>query len=962
MTHAELVGSTDDLDRMRSLVGELRSRPPGGLREVLGPVLAERDRLLAGQISAAGAALLRDYDRLLLMALSQRYDALDRAVRDTSFAIAEIDGEGTISYANKVLTDMLPHAVGTDFAALFGPRAQDVRNALSSGTRETLRLDLDSGNETMVHLRGEISPLSDERDRSGAYALLLGLDGEMARLHALPDGVVRIDPTGNIADVNPRAEKIFGLSAEELRGRPAGSIFLRPGSGGTPLPIDEWLAATDGHKVRAEVPDPRHGGTATVRLAVTPYFDSAQSRSGVLVTIFPMGRELVRRELQEALSDPHTDPERLVRRVMQAVKRIIPYDLATFGIYTDDLNYHKTLVVDPKPNWEWLTAWFPISEGAKQVLHSERIWGDDLQQAAAKLAPELIDDPVMQRVIEAGMKGYVTLTIGGGGERIRASLTLLSKQPKCYDGQEVDAMRSLGVESALLVAEANVARRRVEFARRLEEDLVAAQGYRELAEALARGISKYLGWEYVAVYALDRAAEQFRMIAQHNASGSPTLDGTRGQPFTEGMLGATLRANRPQFEPDIRPGKTQTYKPAIPRCRSAATLPLRVIRRRAEPAADEIEWILAIESSQGNAFQGPNMHSLANALEKCEHILGRRWNMSLQTSLLEAVEQALVFVDRAGRIRLINPRANTLFGGRGDLIFGETLAKYGASAADKNMLKDSTVRSKDRLILRVSGNVTVPTLASQCPVDDDYGHRLWMFTDLREQQVQKDWAYLEQTVNEVARNARLPLMTAEHLVENAAHDAGGDPAKMLDTALRHLAKADITYERLINTFSARQDPDWPAQTFDACQVLREAVCGLPEDDLQCCEMGDLGRAPQFLVLGWADQLRFAFRSVLAYLLLRCPYNAKVKIAADAADDSWLKIAFSLPIGTAAVQDAKSVHDGIATAKQRASEAASLASESVELVMRRHGGEFVPDHRGGKLMFRFALPRNHASAE
>ena len=53
---AELVKSNDERDRIRSLVGELRARPSGGLREVLGPVLAERDRLLAGQISTTGAA------------------------------------------------------------------------------------------------------------------------------------------------------------------------------------------------------------------------------------------------------------------------------------------------------------------------------------------------------------------------------------------------------------------------------------------------------------------------------------------------------------------------------------------------------------------------------------------------------------------------------------------------------------------------------------------------------------------------------------------------------------------------------------------------------------------------------------------------------------------------------------------------------------------------------------------
>jgi hypothetical protein len=58
------------------------------------------------------------------------------------------------------------------------------------------------------------------------------------------------------------------------------------------------------------------------------------------------------------------------------------------------------------------------------------------------------------------------------------------------------------VEKALLVAEANISRRNVDLARKLEDDLKAAFGYHGLARTLAHGISKYLVWDYVAVFAL----------------------------------------------------------------------------------------------------------------------------------------------------------------------------------------------------------------------------------------------------------------------------------------------------------------------------------------------------------------------------------------------------------------------------------------------------------------------------
>src|ERR1700688_3345770 len=106
MTQAEQVRESDCLDRVRTLVGTLRERMPGGLRHVLAPLLAERNRALAGQISQRGADILDGYDFLMLAALAMRYDALDRAIRETTFAVAEIDGAGAISYANEALTAM----------------------------------------------------------------------------------------------------------------------------------------------------------------------------------------------------------------------------------------------------------------------------------------------------------------------------------------------------------------------------------------------------------------------------------------------------------------------------------------------------------------------------------------------------------------------------------------------------------------------------------------------------------------------------------------------------------------------------------------------------------------------------------------------------------------------------------------------------------------------------------------
>ncbi|MEY9234058.1 transcriptional regulator with GAF, ATPase, and Fis domain [Bradyrhizobium japonicum] len=189
----------------------------------------------------------------------------------------------------------------------------------------------------------------------------------------------------------------------------------------------------------------------------------------------------------------------------------------------------------------------------KEFLRSEQPWGA-LQPAADATFLEHDDDSVLKHIIENGLASFVTLPIVGGGKTIRASL--LSR----YDGHEIHLMRELGVERARLVAEANISRRRVHLARKLEEDLAAASDYSELAKSLAHGISRYQGWDYVAVFALDRDAELFRMIAEHNTTGHEALPGEYSQPFTEGLLGAALRASGPIVIADTEAEATETFK------------------------------------------------------------------------------------------------------------------------------------------------------------------------------------------------------------------------------------------------------------------------------------------------------------------------------------------------------------------------------------------------------------------
>jgi PAS domain S-box-containing protein len=927
--------------QIRRLVGLLRERGPGGLPQVFAPLLAKRDKALAKDLSADGAKILQEYDDLILRALSIRYDSLDTALVRTSFAVAEIDGLGKISYANDALRELLPDAVGRDFASLFGPRSADVRAALSAQERQSLRLDLHRGNLPSIHLRGEFGPLTDEFGRPGAYALLLSVKEEEARFDTLPDGILRLDPEGNIVFANQRAERLIGASRIELQGRQAAFLFASCDSGGASEDFVDLFKSPDGRKKTAKLIS-LGGRTTPVRITIAPSFDTAESCSGAIITIVPIAEELVRAELQQVLSVPDYKPEQLVLGVMEAVRKIVPYDLATFGVYTEDMRYHKTLVVHPKPDWKWTTAWFALGEKVHDFLLSDHTWGSDLHATAVDLTPGIEEDLVLKNIVKSGMKGYVTLPIAGGGKRIRASLTLLSERAGLYNGSEIARMRDLGVEKALLVAEANLLRRREESVRALQRRLSSADGYEEVAKCLGDGIAECFGWDYVAVFSVDRRDDLFHIVYQCNRTGTPDVDGNYTQPLTEGLLGAALRDNAALAEPDIEAGSQFGYKPVIPDRRSALAFPIRVVRQSLKPSRDEIEWMISIESSMKNAFQGPDMVALNDLLAQCEELLRRRWLKAVQLSLLDAVEQAVVIVDRAGNLRLTNRWADALFGRPAGALLGNRLASFGAHDPDHRLLSSTTPVAQVRLTLCVDAGVYVPTLASQRSLNDDYGHCLWLFTDLRQEAQRSNLSYLEETVNEVAQHARLPLMMAKSLLRNSISiTTATDVIDNVDAALRQLDKADITYERLASTLAIRQEPDRPRQVFDAVDLLREAIFDLPREDFDACELSGFpseNKIEPFYVLGWPEQLRFAFRSLLGYALFRRPNTTRVRVRLD--HSALRKLRASLSVENASdleITPSPSRDGQMDAAILRAREDASLALGTVELAVNRHNG-------------------------
>jgi hypothetical protein len=366
------------------------------------------------------------------------------------------------------------------------------------------------------------------------------------------------------------------------------------------------------------------------------------------------------------------------------------------------------------------------------------------------------------------------------------------------------------------------------------------------------------------------------------------------------------------------------------------TVPLRV--------RDRIELLLDLESTQINAFAGPDK-AAANALaDDCEQIFEGRWYEAIGNALIDAIEQAAVIVDSAGVIHQVNAVAKGMLG----QCVGRPLCSFGAETADRAMLSEARPRDPTRLTLAIQVRegkppTKLPTLASQRPLNDDYHHGLWLFTNLHEQRWERDWRYLDETVSEVARYTRAPLLIANGLLRGAASllrqpGFANRCAGLLDRAAGQLTKADLTFERLSETLTVRQQPLAPSTRFDALAVLRHEIEILPSDDGRAVSIN----APSntcFFVSGWPDRLGFAFRSLLS-ALLTARGDGGVSIEAIVETTGWLAVRIALPSGqwhTPGSVDQED--DPIAQGEERARQMVALAPESVASAIEQHRGTF-----------------------
>ena len=350
----------------------------------------------------------------------------------------EVDGEGKVVYANDALLKLLPDCVGHWLPGFFGERAQCVAAFFDSEQGTPLRqMEVRHGTKR-IPVSAEFGRLPEGAGHGG-YAILVDIStfirAETKAYNASPVGIIKVDTAQTIIFANNRALDIFGVCEDEIVNHKYWFLFPDHES---KMSLNKSIKNREqGRGVQFELTYHRRRDDKLIPLRITtmPQFDNLNDDIGALVTIEPLDLEKARRKIHLACERRMTS-RKLFEAVLRIIKPNVPFDMATFSIYTNKMDFVRPLHVVPSPRPAWPTLWFPVSAELRTWMLGEQTWNSDMREFLAKQpgAENIVNDPTVMRLIKEGCRSFLCFPLILNGRAI-AVLTLLTREIGSFDNR-----------------------------------------------------------------------------------------------------------------------------------------------------------------------------------------------------------------------------------------------------------------------------------------------------------------------------------------------------------------------------------------------------------------------------------------------------------------------------------------------------------------------------------------------
>jgi PAS domain-containing protein len=839
----------------------------------------------------------------------------------------------------------------------------------------------------------------------GLLLLIVSLDAvrnaEERRFLTTPYGTIRVGLNGAVRFANPAAKRFWG--DEELEGREFVSLFPQPFHDAIRARLNEVLATGESRSVDLTTGGVVYLGERVVRsnprVTFLPEFVTGSTLHGVLVVIRERVLDALRVALREealgtaateAAAEPGGGPASTWRqrtnRMLDLLRYVLPHDLAIVVEMSNSGGWSRPILLHPEPQQRWPRMWWRVSDDERAQLQSSAPYSVELADWLRD-NPDRKNEPLLQLLLEArpkgeGMVSFAVMPIRPH-ERTVAVLILASARPYQFQpsdkagpaSEEEELLRDplavlggLGL-SSLLATMLRHAKRDGEVVRTgIAASIEAAETVPQATLVLLRQLVEYFGWDHAAVYAAHRTdtGEAFRLFAQHPETEDgarhplaipqgytqPLYDPGPGAPLDEalagasGMLGAAVRDARRRgtgvlvapdvMERDAAGRPPHWFRSISDAQRSALTIAITINGRT--------RWVLDTVSRYRYAFIEEDGDQVAPLVKRLATRVSALRDRKLNDRLIRLIDEGVLITDESGVILRANPRAREVLG-----------LEMEDDGADRRRLGDfvrgpegaalpQADREEKRLLVGPASGLGVEARIRRLEDPTEISDVIWLLSGADRETYNVNTRYIAETVQEVARQVRGPLLLAAYLCGRLGRGAQDTVAPVARQARAEIAKADITFERLAEGIGARQVPKREDRAVALGGILAEVRAALPESDGTRLHIDAEGDS---LVTGDRGRLAFALRTLLGHMLARDTGEVNVKLRHVNGQAELGLSGTELPSTT----EAAAPEDAVRAA---ALEAAAHGQDSVRAVLAAHGGSLEPTSVGFQLQLPLAL--------
>jgi PAS domain-containing protein len=829
----------------------------------------------------------------------------------------ELGQDGTIIYANRAFLNFCPNVIGCKLADLFIEH-DEAEQAVGAETQSgPLRLTLRTAFEE-IPVNAEFGSVGNTFGDVSHYALIGDIRAyvaaQVAALQAASLGILRIDQRHIVRFANRIDQKHLKPQIETLIGRPIEELVPLAEQERLQDLINVMWHDRQGFDAEFEIAHSDEG-LLPVHLYAVPEFDPQRRQIGALVFLRSLEVDRARDQIYKAC-ESHREPEAIIKNVFEILKGVLPFDQAMFGVYADQMKYYRMLLASPEPAHADATRWFEVPPEFAQWITGEQLWEPDLEAFLKRYeaGAGFRNHPLVQALIASGIKSFLSLPVRETS-KVTTVLSLMSRTRQ-YTEADFDMLKSLPVEQALRMARDGTQRRFDDFVREMFKRFAAAKTQCELATIVVRRLAKAFDWDHVSLFKVNRLTKNFELMDQIDRTNSQsTLRANYKQPLKLGLMGESLRLEKLlAIDDTASPPLPYPYIRGYKQSRSSLCVPIKL--------DGTISWMLNAEESATHAFRGIDLEAVRRVVKELTQTLDRLFQANLTQNILNLTDQGVVVVNAVGCIRDVNNAAQNLLGGDRQQLLKRKFTEFGTPECERVLSEHSLTAERHVHLKDLQGNLR-PIILSLRRLSEDYDHKIWLMTDITQQDWNVERRYLRETVHDVAQQTRVPLLIAGGLIKRVTRllsdtESRNQVGEVLEKALKQLGKADITYERLIASLVGKRNPAEILASINLSNSFNSVLAELPEDDRQQVQSRMAGATN---VVAEPNAIEFVFRSIMFYLLRKKPIDRTIEVLSEVSHEG---VRIELSVGEQRPMQAAQANDVLALYQEEARTTAALA--------------------------------------